>query len=43
VVWVYLACFHSFSELLAIYPITWTITGTMVVSAWFIIAKKLRL
>jgi putative MATE family efflux protein len=43
VAWVSLAYYHSFSELLAIYPITWTITGTMVVSAWFVIAKRLKL
>jgi phage shock protein PspC (stress-responsive transcriptional regulator) len=43
VTWVSLARFESFSELLTIYPITWIITGTSVVTAWFVIAKKLRL
>jgi Na+-driven multidrug efflux pump len=43
VTWVSLARFDSFAQLLSIYPITWLITGTSVVTAWFIVAKKLKL
>jgi putative MATE family efflux protein len=43
VAWVSMARFESFSELLSIYPITWLTTGTSVVSAWFIVAKKMKL
>jgi hypothetical protein len=38
-----MARFESFSELLSIYPITWLITGTSVVTAWFIVAKKMKI
>ncbi len=43
VAWVSMARFESFSELLSIYPITWLITGTSVVTAWFIVAKKMKI
>lgn len=43
VAWVSMARFESFAQLLSIYPITWAITGTSVVTAWFLIAKKLKL
>jgi putative MATE family efflux protein len=43
VTWVSLGHFNSFAQLLSIYPITWTITGTSVLIAWIIIAKKMKI
>lgn len=41
-VWIYTvnAHYHQFDVLLCIYPITWVITGTMVVAAYLRTAKR---
>lgn len=40
--WIYLVCAHnnSFGLLLSIYPITWVITGTAVLTAYLLVTKK---
>ncbi len=31
---------HSFSMLMSVYPVSWVLTGTMVLTAYFIITRK---
>ncbi len=38
--WCWAISWDSFKELLAIYPITWIVTGIAMVAAYYIIAKK---
>lgn len=38
--WVSAAHFTSFSHLLVIYPVTWALTGLLVMSAWFLISRR---
>lgn len=41
-IWVFTLCrvFHSFTLLIAVYPISWLVTGVAVTAAYFIIRKK---
>lgn len=40
ITWVALAHFTNFGQLLVIYPITWALTGLLVMPAWLIVARK---
>ena len=40
--WIYTVCrkYHSFEVLLSVYPVSWAITGAAVLTAYFVIRKK---
>jgi putative MATE family efflux protein len=38
--WVVIGVAHDYSTLLAIYPITWVVTGTAVITAWIITSRR---
>ena len=38
--WVLTGVAHDFATLMAIYPITWVVTGTAVVTAWVVVSRK---
>lgn len=42
IIWVFLVCpkWHGFDVLLSIYPITWVVTGTMVITAFLLLLKN---
>ena len=35
--------YHDFLMVLMVYPISWIITGTLVIGAYFIILRKIRM
>ena len=45
VVWVYVVCpqWHGFDVLMSVYPVSWVLTGTMVVTAYFRSIRKAQL
>lgn len=44
IVWVYAVCpvWHGFHALMFVYPVSWTITGLMVMTAWLVTFHKVR-
>ena len=44
IVWVYAVCphWHGFETLLSVYPISWVLTGTMVLAAYFVTVKRIE-
>ena len=44
ILWVYLVntCFHSFTMLLLVYPISWVVTGILVIGYYFMVRGKIE-
>lgn len=42
IVWVYVVCpnYHGFKMLMSVYPISWVLTGLMVVTAFAVVLRK---